>query len=295
MKSRDIPSLLKATYFAWRDDKAERLAAALAYYTLFSIAPLLIVAVAIAGFVFGPDAARGRIAEQLQQMFGPQAAGAIQALIASAHRPSAGMTATVVGLCTLLLGATGVFLQIQDAFNAIWHVKPKQTYGFWDTVRARFLSFAMVLGVGFILTVSLILSALLAAATTYLGDALPGSTLLWHLLEFGSSFLVICLLFAMLFKYLPDAAVEWRDVWVGAASTSALFSLGKYLIGLYLGRSSIASAYGAAGSLVVLLLWVYYAAQILYFGAELTRVYSEKYGSRAVVGEGTVSGVGCRV
>jgi membrane protein len=281
MRPKEIPALIRDTYTAWSQDKAERLAAALAYYTLFSIAPLVIVAVAIAGMVFGEEAARGQISAQFNQMLGPEAAGAIQAMIKSAHRPSAGIIATVVGVITLLLGAAGVFTQIQDAFNTIWHVEPKKSSGLWDTIKSRFLSFTMVFGVGFILMVSLVLSAALSAVSQYLGDKLPGSEYLWRMLELGSSFLVISLLFAMLFKGLPDTEVQWRDVWIGALSTSALFTLGKYLIGLYLGRSSVASAYGAAGSLVVLLLWVYYAAQILYFGAELTRVYAQKYGSRS--------------
>jgi membrane protein len=281
MKLREIPALLKETYLAWSQDKAERLAAALAYYTLFSIAPLVIVAVAIAGFVFGEEAARGQIAAQFEQMLGKQAAGAIQSMIANAHKPSSGVIATIVGIGTLLLGAAGVFTQIQDAFNTIWHVKPEAHANLWDTIKSRFLSFTMVLGIGFLLMVSLVLSAGLSAASKYLGDRLPGSEFLWRMLELGSSFMVVSLLFAMLFKILPDTEVQWRDVWVGALSTSALFTLGKYLIGLYLGQSSVASAYGAAGSLVVLLLWVYYAAQILYFGAELTRVFAEKHGSRA--------------
>lgn len=281
MKFREIPALIRDTYATWSQNKAERLAAALAYYTLFSLAPLVIVAVAIAGFVFGEAAARGQVSEQFKQMLGPQAAGAIQSMLVSAHHPTAGIVATVVGIVTLLLGAAGVFNQIQDAFNTLWQVEPKKHSGIWDTIKSRFLSFAMVLGVGFILMVSLVLSATLSAVSKYLGSKLPGSELLWSLLEVGSSFLVISLLFAMLFKLLPDTEVQWRDVWVGALSTSALFTLGKYLIGLYLGRSSVASAYGAAGSLVVLLLWIYYAAQILYFGAALTRTYAQKYGSRS--------------
>jgi membrane protein len=280
MNLKAIPSLIHETYLSWSNDKAERLAAALAYYTLFSIAPLVVVAVAIAGLVFGEEAARGQISGQFRDMLGPQAADAIQSMIAHAYRPSAGIVATAIGIGTLLVGAAGVFTQIQDAFNTIWRVEPKKHSGFWAAIRSRFLSFTMVFGVGFVLLVSLVLSALLAGVSKYLGDMLPGSGFLWSLLEVASSFLVISLLFAMLFKVLPDTDVQWRDVWVGALSTSALFTLGKFLIGLYLGRSSIASAYGAAGSLVVLLLWVYYAAQILYFGAELTRVYAEKFGSR---------------
>jgi membrane protein len=293
MRLKEIPALVADTFRAWREDRAERLAAALSYYTLFSLAPLLIVAVAIAGLVFGEEAARGQIANQFRQMLGSQAAGAVQAMIANAYQPTAGIIATVIGVVTLLIGAAGVFGQIQDAFNTIWHVEPKKSSGIWATIRSRFLSFTMVLGVGFVLMVSLVLSAALSAASAYLGDRLPGSDLLWRALEIGSSVLVVTLLFAMLFKFLPDTEVQWRDVWVGALSTAALFSVGKFLIGLYLGQSSVASTYGAAGSLVVLLLWVYYAAQILFFGAALTRVYAQKYGSRspAVAGEGVTPAV----
>jgi membrane protein len=281
---RKMIDLIKETYTAWSGDKAERMAASLAYYTLFSFAPLVVVAVAVAGFVFGEEAARGQIARQFRDMLGPQAAEAVQSMIAAAYKPSSGIIATIIGVATLLAGAAGLFAQLQDAFNTIWRVEAPKKANIWATIKSRFLSFAMVLGVGFVLMVSLVLSAALSAVSQYLGDRLPGSEYLWRLLELGSSFLVVSLLFAMLFKFLPDTDVQWRDVWVGALSTAALFTLGKYLIGLYLGRSSVASAYGAAGSLVVLLLWIYYAAEILYFGAELTRVYSTKFGSRSPAG-----------
>ena len=280
MKSKEIFELLKETYNEWSEDKASRLAAALAYYTIFSIAPLLIIAIAVAGLVFGQEAARGQLDNQIQSLVGQQSAELIQTMVESASKPTSGIIATVLAIAAILFGASGLFGQLQDALNTIWEVEPKPGRGILGIIKDRFLSFTMVLGIGFLLLVSLVLSALLSALDTYLTDLLPGSIYLLQILNFVISFGVITLLFAMIYKILPDVQIAWSDVWIGAAVTSLLFAVGKFLIGLYLGNSSAGSAYGAAGSLVILLLWIYYSAQILLFGAEFTQVYAKKYGSQ---------------
>lgn len=280
MNLKAFLALLKATWTEWNEDKASRLAAALAYYTVFSLAPLLIIVIAIAGLVFGHDAAQGRIVEQIEGLVGGDGADAIQAMLENANQPAAGVTATVIGVVTLLFGATGVFIQLQDALNTIWEVAPKPGQGIVNFLRNRFLSFSMVLGIGFLLLVSLVLSAVLAAIGTYFNHLLPGLTSLWQAINFVVSFGVITLLFGMIYRILPDVKIAWGDVWIGAAVTSLLFTIGRLLIGIYLGSSAIDSAYGAAGSFVVILVWVYYSAQILLFGAEFTQVYAKQYGSR---------------
>lgn len=282
MNLKMMVGLLKATVADWQEDKASRLAAALAYYTVFSLAPLLVIVIAIAGLVFGPEAARGQIESQLQGLLGPDGAEAVQTMIASADKPTTGIVASIINIAILLFGASGVFAQLQDALNTVWEVAPKPGQGLISAIRSRFLSFSMVLGIGFLLLVSLVLSAGLAAVGSYASQLLPGFGFLWQLLNFAISFGVITLLFAMIYKILPDAQVAWGDVWIGSAITALLFTIGKAAIGLYLGNASVGSAYGAAGSLVVLLIWVYYSAQILFFGAEFTQVYASKYGSRIV-------------
>jgi membrane protein len=273
--------VLKEAGTAWWDDKAPRMGAALAYYSVFSLAPLLLIAIGIAGLVFGEQAAQGEILGQIKDTVGVTAAGAIEDVLKSAAGQT-GTLATVVGLAVLLFGASGVFVELQDALNTIWKVVPKPGLGVWDTVRSRLLSFAVVLGTGFLLLVSLVLSAgleALSGALRPLTEHLPGEAWLWRLLNFGLAFVVITVLFAMIYKILPDAEIGWRDVWTGAALAALLFAVGKYAIGLYLGRGGVASAFGAAGSLVVVLVWVYYSAQILLFGAEFTRAHSLKTGS----------------
>lgn len=289
MSLRSVIPLAKETFSDWRDDKAPRLAAALAYYTIFSVAPLLVVILAIAGLVFGKEAAQGQITGQITQLVGPTSGQAIQDMLAHARQPSHGIFATVVGTATLILGAGGVFGALQDALNTIWGVKPKPDAGFWHMLKDRFLSFTMVFGLGFLLMVSLVVSAGISAMAKFVGDAMPGIPWLWELLNNVVSFGVFTLMFALIYKVLPDAKVQWRDVWVGALLTALLFTIGKFAIGLYLGRGSIGSAYGAAGSLVVLLLWIYYSAQILFFGAEFTKVYAKRFGSRIVPEEGAVA------
>jgi membrane protein len=274
--------LLAEAWAGWNRDNAPRLGAALSYYTLFSLAPLLVIAIGVAALAFGEEAARGQIFGQLRALVGEQGAGAVQEILASSRQQGgSGVVAGAVALFTLLLGATGAFVELKGALNVIWGAPPAPSAGgILGLVRERLLSLAMVLAVGFLLLVSLVLSAALAAAQEWISGRLPGwETLLW-VLDTVVPFLVITALFALLLKYLPDTRVAWRDVWVGAALTAALFTLGKTLIGLYLGRSGVGSTYGAAGSVVVLIVWVYYAAQIFFFGAELTRAYAQRHGSR---------------
>jgi membrane protein len=273
--------LLKDTFNEWNQDKAPRLAAALAYYTAFSIAPLLVVVIAIAGLLFSQEAVRGQVDNQIQGLIGPQAADAVQEILANANQPQTGIFATIIGLVTLLLGAGAVFGQLQDALNTIWGVEDvKKQEGIVKLIKDRLLSFSMVLVIGFLLMVSLIVSSVLAAANDWVLGMLPGAQILAQIINIVISFGVITVLFALIYKYLPDTDIQWRDVWIGAAVTALLFTVGKYLLGLYLGNSSVASGYGAAGSFVVLLLWIYYSAQILLFGAEFTQVYANRKGSK---------------
>lgn len=272
--------LLRDAASEWIEDKAPRLGAALAYYTVFSIAPLLLIAIAVAGLVFDREAAQGKIVEQIQHMVGKDGAEAIESMIQSASKPEAGYAATGFGIVLLLIGAMGLFGQLQDAMNTIWEVQPKPGRGVLGFLKDRFLSFGMVMGTVFLLLVSLVASAGLAAMGSLLGDWMTSGV--GQVINFVVSFGVIALLFAMIFRYLPDAKVAWKDVWLGAALTALLFTIGKTAIGLYLGHSSVRSAYGAAGSLVVLLIWAYYSSQIFLFGAEFTQTYANRYGSRIV-------------
>ena len=280
LKPRTAFGLLKATYLEWNKDKAPRMGAALAYYTIFSLAPLLIIAIAIAGLAFGMQAAQGEITRQIQGLIGPEGAHAIQAMLQSAHKPAHGAIAGAIGVLVLFLGASGVLSEMQDALNTIWRVSPDDTSGVSKLIKARFLSFGMVLGIGFLLLVSLLLSAVLAAVAKYVNGILPVPAVLLESLDFIFSLFFITVLFAMIFKLLPRVAVAWTDVWVGAALTSLLFTAGKFAIGFYIGKSVSASAYGAAGSLVIVVAWIYYSALLLYFGAEFTRIYANNFGSR---------------
>jgi membrane protein len=282
MNLRVVSALLKETFFEWYGDNAPRLGAALAYYTVFSLSPLLIIVIAFAGLVFGREAAQGEIVAQLQGLIGEGSAKAIQAMIESAHKPTSGMVATVVGVLTLLIGATGVFTELHDALNTIWEVKPKPGLGLMGLIRDRFLSFAMVLGIGFLLLVSLAISAGLAALGKLMDGMVSTPIYVGQIVNLLVAFVVVMLLFAMIYRILPDIEIAWSDVWIGAAFTSVLFTIGKVLIGFYLGRSSVASAYGAASSLAIILIWVYYSAQIFLFGAEFTQVYAKNYGSQSV-------------
>jgi membrane protein len=275
MKAKAVWQLLKQTFSAWSDDKVSRMGAALAYYTVFSIAPLLIIVIGIASAVFGEQAAKGEISGQIRQTVGEPAATAIEDMLKDTHNTTGGALPTVVGFAMLLFGASGVFVELQDALNTIWKVQPKPGQGLVTFLLDRLLSFTVVLGTGFLLLVSLVVSEALSALNHFVSSvSLPGGAYLWQGINLVVSFGFITLLFGLIFKILPDTPIRWRDVWVGALVTALLFTLGRYLLGLYLGRSSTTSAFGAAGSLVVILLWVYYSSQILLLGAEFTRIYS---------------------
>lgn len=275
-----IWTLFKETFTAWSNDKVPRHGAALAYYTVLSLVPLLVVIIAMIGLIFGREAAEGQVLEQISALVGPQSAEAIKGMIQRASQPTTGIVATLVAAATLLAGASGVFAQLQDSLNSIWGVQPKQGRGLWGLIRDRFISVAALLGTGFLLLVSLVLSAGLSALGKWFEGWLPAPEFVLQVLELIISLVVITGLFALMFKALPDARITWSDVWVGAGLTALLFTIGKFAIGLYLGKSDVGSAYGAAGSLVILLVWVYYSAQILLFGAEFTQVYANAVGSR---------------
>ncbi len=280
--------LLPQTFSDWYNDKAPELGAALAFYTALSVAPLLVIVLGIAALVFGQEAASGEIINQMRQMIGEQGAKAIADMVQNANQPKQGTIATVLSVATLLFGASGVFGELQSSLNTIWRVQPKPGRGLWGVIHDRFLSFAMVLGVAFLLLVSLVISTVLTALGTLLNQLPEAMHWIAQGLNIGVSFLVITLLFAMIFRVLPDVKISWWDVWLGALVTAALFTVGKTAIGLYLGRSAMASSYGVAGSFVVFLVWVYYSAQILYFGAEVTKVYANRFGSKIVPAENAI-------
>jgi membrane protein len=278
---KGIVALFKNTAGEWIQDKCPQLGAALAYFTVFSLAPLVLVLLAVFGLIFGgSDQARQKITEQLQYLIDPSGIKVIQDIAANASKPQAGIIATTIGILLALFGASGVFGQLQDALNTVWGVKPKPGGGLMGFIRTRFLSFAMVGGVCFLLLVSLTVETLLRGFNQYLQNVMPGGDILALTLFLIFDVAVVVLLFAMIFRYLPDAKIAWRDVWVGATLTAILFVLGKFVLSLYLGSGAAGSAYGAASSLITLLLWIYYAAQILLFGAEFTQVYANTYGTR---------------
>ena len=275
--AREAVLLVKRTFIDWYDDRAPHMAAALAYYTTFALAPILVIVIGVAGLVFGEDAVRGQLVRELSSLVGVHAAETISKAVASASDFGSSIWATIIGIVTLLVGATGVFVELQDALNIIWKVPPRPGTGWKLVLRERFLSFAMILGIGFLLLVSLVVSAGVTALNTFFeGWSLYG----WALqgLNIGIGLLVTSGLFAMIFKLLPDTSVRWRDVVLGAVATAVLFTVGRVLIGLYLGQSSVSSAYGAAGSLAVLLVWVYYSAQIVFLGAEFTHAVAVRHG-----------------
>ena len=272
--------VIKDTLTAWDEDNVTRLAASLAYYTLLSIAPLIILAVAVAGLAFGQEAARQHISGQLSGVVGVGAAGAIESIAKNARAPGSGVVGIVVGIVVLLFGASGVFGELQSALNTVWEVAPKPGRGIWGIVKDRFFSFTMVVGVAFLLLVSLVISAALTWVGEVFASSLPGGAVVWQVLNFCISLGVVAALFALMFKTLPDVRIQWRDVWVGSAVTAALFTLGKFGLGIYLGSAGVSSAYGAAGSIVALVIWVYYSSQVLLIGAEFTQVYAKRHGSR---------------
>jgi len=273
--------LLRETVTSWSNDYAPSMGAALSYYTLFSIAPLLLIVISIAGMVFGREAAQGEIVAQLQGLMGEDGAHAVQGLLESASKPEASVLASLASFALLLFGATTVFAELQDAFDRIWRVPARpRANGLWKLMRARVLSFGMMLGIAFLLMVSLVFSAVISALGNWWGPYFGMGEAVLQLTNLLVSFALITVLFALIYKILPRAHVEWRDVWIGSAVTSLLFSIGKLLIGLYIGKSAVASGFGAAGSLIVLLIWVYYSAQIFLLGAEFTWIYAHHAGSR---------------
>ena len=271
-------ALLKETFNRWSEDAAPRMAAALSYYTVFSMAPLLILAISIAGLVLGREAAEGKIVEQISGLVGTQSAAAIQGMIQAANRPAKGVLASVVGIVSLLAGATGVLSELKSALNGIWRTEERSDVK--EIVKKNVVFVGMLLGIGFLLTVSLIVSAAVAALGKSLRGFLPAPELILQSADFALSVGVVASLFATMYRFLPNTKIAWRDVWFGAIVTSVLFNLGKLGLGLYIGKSAVSSSYGAAGSVLVLLLWVYYSGLIFYFGAEFTKVYSDRLGSR---------------
>ena len=276
----NVFGLLKQTVQEWLGDKAPQLGAALAYYTVFSLAPLILVLLAIVGVIFRDDPAGtwNKITEQMSYFLDPSAVQVVQSIAQKASEPGKSTIATIIGVALAILGASGVFGQLQDALNTIWGVKAKPGGGIWGFLRNRFLSFAMVAGVCFLLLVSLTLESLLKAFSHYVQSVLPGGIVVALAVYLIFDFAVVVLLFAMIFKFLPDVEIQWRDVWIGAVITTILFGIGKWLLGFYLGSGVAGSAYGAASSLITLLLWVYYSSQILLFGAEFTQVYAARAG-----------------
>ncbi len=274
--------LIRLTIKAWLSDKALRLGAALSFYTVLSLAPLVLVTIALLGLFYGEQAAKSEIYLQIEQIVGADAANFVKGVVQNAARPASGLIASAFGVGALFMGATGVFVQLQDALNTIWGVTERKYSGVLQFFVDRFKSFVLILSVGFLLLVSLILSAGLATASAFMEDQISGSLYVFRLLNILLSWGIVTLLFAAIFKLMPDERIEWKDVILGACITSVLFSFGKFLIAFYFAHGAIGSVYGAAGSLVVLLLWVYYASQILFLGAEFTKIYAREFGSKRV-------------
>jgi membrane protein len=289
METASFVAMARRSVADWVDDYAPSMGAALAYYTLFSLAPLLLIAVSIAGLVFGPDAARGEIFAELRDVIGDDGAAAAETLLQSLNKPAQGLVGTVVGLATLVVGAASVFGELQNALDRIWRAPARPGAGLWSLLRARLLTFGMVLGIGFLLVVSLLASTAIAAFGKRYAHAFGGWAIVAEALNFVVSLAVVTALFAMIYKILPRVRIGWRDVWVGAAVTALLFSLGKSLIGLYLGRSGTASGFGAAGSLILVIVWTYYSAQIFLLGAEFTHVYAHARGTRCDAADAAMS------
>ena len=283
-------TLVKTAVSSWLDDYAPSMGAALSYYTVFSLAPLLLIVVSVAGLVFGEEAVRGELFDQLQGLMGADAARAIQGLVASVDKPTQGVLGTGLGIALLVFGATTVFGELQDALDRIWRAPARKKGGLWLLLRARLLSFGMILGLAFLLMVSLVLGAAISALGKWWGPAFVGWETLLQIVNLLVGFGLTTAVFAMIYKLMPRAHVRWHDVWLGAIVTALLFTIGKFLIGLYIGKSGVASGFGAAGSLIVVFLWVYYSAQIFLVGAEFTWVYARTHGSlRSVQGVGEVA------
>jgi membrane protein len=277
-EKKGIVNFVKTAVEHWLAEGPFQLAAALAYYTLFSLAPLLIILTGIVGVLAGKQTAQNYIYSSVSGMIGESSAAAVMEMMQRANRDGSGIIATVVGVALMLFGAGGVVGQLQSSLNTIWGVETKTQKGIWPILRARFVSYAMLLAIGFLLLVSLLVTTALAAFSDYLRGLVPGVEVVWPAVDIGISFAFVTILFALIYKVLPDVKIAWRDVWIGAALTAFFFSIGKFLIGVYLGKTAVAAAYGAAGSLATILLWVYYSSLIFFFGAEVTRVYATQYG-----------------
>ena len=277
--SRQVIHILKCAVTEWFAHRASSKGAALAFYTLFSLAPILVLVIAVAGFFYGPEAAQGQLFSELRGLVGAEGAAAIQSVLAGAQNKETGLWATIIATVLLLVGATTVFAELKDSLDEIWDVPAPKDATFWDTVRTRVLSFGLILVLGFLLMVSLVVSAALAVVEKYFTGMWSEATVVLGWISSGISFLVIATLFGVIYKLLPRIKLSWRDVIVGAVGTAAMFTLGKYVIGLYIGNSGAASSFGAAGSLIALLLWVYYSAQIFFLGAEFARQYALQLGS----------------
>jgi membrane protein len=288
-KATGAKETLKETFNEWKEDEVPRLGAALAYYTIFALAPLLIIAIGLAGIVVGEQAAEGQVVGFLGGMMGEQTAQLIETMVArTGEGPGSGIIAAVSGVLLLLIGASGVFSQLQGAMNKIWNVAPSKEAGLKKFVKKRLLSIGMVFALGFLLLVSLLLTAAIGAVGTFLEQNLPGGQAMWFVLNQGITLLIVSLFFASVFKVMPDAEVRWRDVWLGAVATAVLFLIGQALIGLYLGNSAVMERFGPASALVGLLIWVYYSAQIMFFGAEFTQVWARRHGRQIEPSEGAV-------
>ncbi|MBE9060395.1 YihY/virulence factor BrkB family protein [cf. Phormidesmis sp. LEGE 11477] len=274
MKLKSAFGLLKRAFSGWQKDRVSLLAAALAYYTVLSIAPLIVIAIAIAGSVFGAEAAQGEIVNTLGGLIGTQGAQVVESVVRNAAQPELNSTASIFGVIALLISASGLFVHLQIALNIVWNVKAKKNRNLWQVLRKRLLSFGMVVAIGFLLLISLLVSTAISTLSQLEMEFIPNIPSLWQWADALISLGIVILLFALIYKYLPDVDLGWKNVWIGAMITAALFILGKYLLGFYISRSSIGSAYGAAGSLVVMLVWIFYSTQILLFGAELTQAYT---------------------
>ena len=277
MRFNELLPILKTTFSNWNTHNAPRLGAALAFYTILSLSPLILLAIALAGLAFSPATAQAHIVNEVQTMIGAEGAKAVETMLANAHKPAAGLLGSVLGLLSLLFGASGVFGELRSALNLIWDVQPDESAGVLGMLRERVFSFGMVLSIGFLLMVSLIMSAGLAAVGKFFGGLLPLPASVLMVFNFLVSFVGIAALFALIFRFVPAAKVRFRDMWPGALVTALLFTIGKTLIGLYLGKSSVGSPYGAAGSVIVVIVWVYYSAQIFFFGAEFTHAYASRH------------------
>jgi membrane protein len=276
---KNIWLLLKDSAVAWADDNIGEQGAALSFFTIFSLSPLLILVILLSSLSFGQEAASGHLVSQIRGLIGIEGAKFVQSLITNAYKSGSSVVAAVFSVVMLLLGASAVFIQLRDSLNMIWRVQQKPMGTIHAFLRVRLLSFAMILGIGFLLLISLVVSAVLAAMSDYLSNFLDILKSMMNLLDFVVSFFGITVMFALIFKFLPAATIKWKDVWVGAAVTSFLFSIGKIVIGLYLGNGAIGSTFGAASSLVIFMLWAYYSSQIVLFGAEFTRIYAMRFGS----------------